>query len=100
MSHTDSPANGDALKFLLLTVVNYTAGGEPVTANDAGVKAVDAVFFGTVPASQNTLAVPLFPLLDGGNIKLFQFVSGSPVEIATKVGLNAVIPCIVHVSLF
>jgi|SRR5579859_4454889 len=99
MSHTVAPANGDTLRFALLTIVNYAVGGELVSAADVGVSGVDAVIMGSVPASKNSLGVPLFPILDTGKIRLFQFVSGAPVEIAATTALNAVIPCLVHVSI-
>lgn len=99
MSHTIAPYNGDTLRFVIVTIVNYVVGGEPVSASDAGVNGVDAVIFGTIPPSANSLGVPLFPILYGSNIKLFKFVSGAPVEIATTSNLNAIIPCLVHVSL-
>lgn len=99
MSHTVQQSSGGTLYFVLITIVNYTNGGEPVAASDiTGVFAVDGIIMGNVPASANTLGVPLFPILSGGKIVLFQFVSGAPVEIATKTGLNAVIPCLVHPS--
>lgn len=98
MSHTTVIAPECLLRFVTLTVTNYTVGGEAVSAADANCAAVDGVFFGTIPPSKNSLGVALFPLLNAGKIQLFQFVSGSPVEIPTTNALNAVVPCLVHVS--
>ena len=83
----------------MLTIVNYVAGGEVVPPSELPqTNAVDALIMGTVPPSQNSLGVALFPLLSGGKIMLFRFVSGAPVEISSTTALNAVIPCLVHVS--
>lgn len=98
MSHTTAIAPECLLRFVTLTIVNYTAGGEAVSAADANAQAVDGVLFGTVPAGKNSLGVALFPLLNGGKIQLFQFVGGSPVEIPTTAALNAVVPALVHVN--
>lgn len=98
MSHSVAPLNGDTLKFASLTIMDYTAGGEPVSASDVGVTSVDGVFMASVSASQNSLGTVLFPVLTSGKIMLFRFISGAPVEIPTTAALNAVIPCLVHVS--
>lgn len=99
MSHTVSPPNGNLFEFAMLTIVNYTAGGEPVSASDVGVNGVDGVFMSPVGTTNNSLGSILFPLLSAGKILLFRFVAGAPVEIPTTVALNALIPVIVHVSL-
>lgn len=94
MSHTIA-YNVAGLSPLTLTIVNYTTGGEAVTLAELGMQAVMGVMFATVSPGQNSLGVPLFPILIGGAVKLFQFVSGSPVEIPTTSALNAVVMCLI-----
>lgn len=99
MSHTLSQNAPDILAFVKLTIVNYVAGGEAVNPSEVSMSGViDGVIFGTVPAGQNSLAVPLFPLLNAGKVMLFRFVSGAPVEIPPTTALNAIIPCIVKIG--
>jgi hypothetical protein len=100
MSHSVQTTRSTEFRFVLLTIINYALGGEAVTAADAGidVTAVDGLILGQVPAGQNSLGVPLFPLFTGGKIMLFRFTAGAPVEIAATNGLNAVVPGIAHVS--
>jgi hypothetical protein len=99
MSHTLTPTNGLTERWVILTIVNYATGGEPVAPTEIdGVTAVDAILIGTVPANQNSLGVPLFPVLNSGKIQLFRFVSGSPAEVPPTTGLNAVMPILVHAS--
>lgn len=82
-----------------LTIVDYVAGGEVVASSEIpNTVTIDLVFLGTVPATQNSLAVPLFPLLNAGKIMLFRFTAGAPAEVSATVGLNAVVPFLVHVS--
>jgi hypothetical protein len=101
MSHTIAPYTSQELRFVLLTIVNYATGGEAVAATEIpGVTGVDALVMGDVPANQNSLGVPLFPILVSGKIQLFRFTAGAPVEIAPTTGLNAVLPAIVHVTQF
>lgn len=86
------------LKVGQLTIVNYTVGGEAVNPLvDLGVSRIGGAILGTVPAGQNSLAVPLFPILSGGNILLFRFVAGVPTEIPSTTALNAVIPFLVFI---
>jgi hypothetical protein len=99
MSHTVQETSLNFFRFVTLTIVDYTNGGETVSVTDIpGLTSVDGVLFCIVPSTANTLAVMLFPILVGNKVKLFQFVSGSPVEIATKTGLNAACPCLVFAS--
>ena len=95
MSHTNAVHQEQQVRLIQTTVNNYVSGGETYTAAEFNVDAVLGLLFGTVPASANSLSVPLFPVLDGGKIKLFQFVSGTPTEIATTSGLNAVITALI-----
>lgn len=99
MSHSLS-FKGPAIPiFGSLTIIDYTAGGEAVAASELpSTNTIDGVILGTVPAGQNSLASTLFPILSGGKILLFRFVSGSPVEIPTTVALNANIFFIAHPS--
>lgn len=99
MSHTLTGNAPDMLLFRRLTIIDYATGGEAVSASEVvGSAIIDGVIFGTVPAGQNSLGVPLFPLLGGGKVMLFRFTAGAPVEIAPTVGLNAAIPCIVKIG--
>lgn len=99
MSHTVQQPSGNFFRFVTLTIVDYTNGGEAVAASDVlGLNGVDGVIFCTVSPSANALAVPLFPILIGNVVKLFQFVGGVPTEIATRVGLNAACPALVFSS--
>ena len=84
---------GNIVGFMILTIVDYTNGGETVSvANLNYPPNFLGADLGTVPPTKNSLGVPLFPVLDGAKVKLFRFVSGSPVEIPTTAGLNAQIP--------
>jgi hypothetical protein len=56
---------------------------------------LDGLIFGTVPPNQNSLAVPLVPILSSGKIMLYRFVSGVPTEIPTTNALNAVISALI-----
>lgn len=88
--------NTGALIPVQMVIQNYTLGGESVSLNDVpGVTAVAGVIMGSIPSTQNSLGVPLFPILDAGKIRLFQFTAGSPVEIPTTTALNATITAIV-----
>ena len=99
MSHSIlSTVNPGAFVFIQVQIVNYVVGGEAVTASEFHIGAVDAVLFATIPASQNSLAVPLFPILESGKIKLYRFVSGAPSEISATTNLNATMSALVHVS--
>lgn len=99
MSHTINKQAGFVEIFpLQLTIANYAVGGEAVTAAELGCLGVNGVILGQVPPGQNSLAVPLFPILSGGKIMLFRFVSGAPVEIAATTALNAVVTAIVFVT--
>lgn len=106
MSHTLSVSKGTVETVVTLTIQNYTAGGEAVTLAELLALAIttdpaqtayglQAVFFATVPAGQNSLGVPLFPMLSGGNVLLFQFSAGTFVQIPTTSALNAVVNAIV-----
>lgn len=98
MSHSvQSIERGMEILLVSATIVNYVAGGEQLTALEISAGPIRSVLFGTVPAAQNSLGVPLFPLLVGGKITLFRFVSGSPVEIPPTVALNAVVTALVLV---
>lgn len=103
MSHTFGTferANG--LEYSTLTIVNYVVGGEAINPAEllpSGTPpGVLGVIFGNVPPAKNSLGVLLFPVLDSGKVRLFQFVSGAPVEIATTNNLNAQIPAMIAIS--
>jgi hypothetical protein len=95
MSHTNSVQQSQQIRMIQTTIVNYTQGGEAYTAAEFAVNGVVGVLLGQVPASANSLGVPLFPILDGGKVKLFQFSGGSPAEIPTTNTLNAVITALI-----
>ena len=84
---------GTVIGFAIATIGDYANGGEQVSVAGLNFPAnFLGAALGTVPPTKNSLGVPLFPVLDGSKIKLFRFVSGSPVEIPTTAGLNAQIP--------
>jgi hypothetical protein len=96
MSHT-IVQNNSTLKALTVAIPNYTVGGETFTFADFGIATFatslaqmnGGLLLGQVPPNQNSLGVVLFPVWTGTTLKLFQFVSGSPVEIPTTSALNA-----------
>ena len=95
MSHSVQNAGSTNMKYALVTIINYTQGGEQFTVADfPSVLVIVSALPGQVAASANSLGVPLFPVLDGGKVKLYEFVSGSPTEIPTTTALNAVIPVV------
>lgn len=101
MSHTINNSNPQHTAYVRVTIVNYAAGGEAVPTSEVlpgDLSTIDSVMFGTVPPGQNSLNTPLFPVLIAGKIALFQFVGGSPVEIPPTTNLNAVVPCLVHLT--
>lgn len=102
MSHTltlDATLNAFPLRLVRVTIVNYVVGGETVTPSEIdNASTIDGVILGNVPPGQNSLGVPLFPILNAGKIMLFRFVSGVPTEIAATTALNAVVTALVHVS--
>lgn len=101
MSHTINNSNPQHTAYVRVTIVDYATGGEAVSTSEilpGDLSTVDSVMFGTVPPGQNSLNAPLFPILIAGKIALFRFVSGAPVEIPPTTGLNAVVPCLVHLS--
>jgi hypothetical protein len=101
MSHTLQELSAPDTTWVVLTIVNYTVGGESVALSELNnAYAVNGMIVGTVPTSQNSLGVPLFPLFDGGKVKLFRFVSGAPAEIPTTSALNAVVHALVQLSPF
>lgn len=99
MSHTrtyTTNVNVGGLLPVQLLIQDYTSGGELVSLADVpGANSVSGVVFGTVPSSQNSLGTPLIPVLDAGKIRLYQFTTGSPVEVITTIGLNATVTAIV-----
>ncbi len=102
MSHTlvlDSKLNAFPLRLVKVTIVDYAVGGETITPSEIDNSAtIDGVILGSVPPTQNSLGVPLFPILSGGKVMLFRFVSGVPTEITATTALNAVVTALVHVS--
>lgn len=101
MSHSIANNNPSHIAYVRVTIINYTTGGETVLSSEVlpgDLSTIDSVIFGTVPPGQNSLGVPLFPVLLGGKVALFQFTAGVPGEIPTTANLNAVVPCLVHLS--
>ena len=96
MSHTFSKLNVEQFVPASLTIIDYTSGGEAVTLNELGAAGIDGAIFGQVPPAQNSLGVPLFPILNAGKVVLIRFVGGVPTEIPTTVGLNALVFALVH----
>lgn len=98
MSHTISAVNGRNIKFVQVVIVNYATGGESFTAGEFQQESVLGFVLGQVPASQNSLGAPLFPIFDAGKVKLFQFTAGSPAEIPPTTALNATVSALLYVS--
>lgn len=100
MSHTILTKAPDFLQFVKLTIVDYIVGGELVTPSEImfGATSVDGVFFAMVPAANNSLGVPLFPVIINGKVVLERFIAGVPTEISATIGLNAVIPALVKIG--
>ena len=97
MSHTLQIFGPAFLLPCSLTIINYAVGGELVSPSEvASPSGVNMVLLGTCPPTQNSLGVPLFPVLSAGKIMLFRFTSGSPVEIGATTSLNAVIPVMIQ----
>lgn len=98
MSHTLT-RNQSTIIPVTITIPAYVSGGESFTAADAALLGISGapsgVHFATVPADQNSLAVPLFPIWDGNILRLFQFTGGNPAQIATNANLDAVISALV-----
>lgn len=93
MSHTVQQNSGLCYP-LRVTIVNYTNGGENFSLADLGALSFSGIVLGNVSPSNNSLGVLLIPILNGANLRLYQFVSGSPVEISTTSNLNAVIDAV------
>jgi|SRR5215467_899142 len=98
MSHTLARQGPDILQFVRLTIVDYPTGGETVLPSEFQSSSIEGVIFGTCPPGQNSLGVLLFPVIAGGKVQLFQFVGGSPQQIAATVGLNALFPAMVKIG--
>jgi len=90
MSHTLRQLYG-AITPVELVIIDYTNGGEVIPSDETIGIFIEGVIFATVPPNKNSLGVALFPVLINGSVRLFRFVSGSPVEIPTTPGLNATI---------
>lgn len=97
MSHTIN-SGGSNVQAITATIVNYVVGGEQFTIAEFGIRNILGVILGTVPASANSLAVPLFPVLDAGKVKLFRFVAGVPTEIPATNNLNAILTAIILIQ--
>lgn len=98
MSHTLQalPNTGQVYQ---ITIQNYTTGGEQVQSSEiATIASIAAVIFGQVAPSQNSLGVPLFPILNAGKIMLFQMSGGALSQIPTTSALNAVVNAYVVVQ--
>lgn len=96
MSHTiNLESTIPSIVLVSLTIVNYTAGGESITASELGFGRIAGIIFQNVPASGNSLGKILMPVLNGGKIMLFQGTSSGLVEIGTTTALNAAITALV-----
>ena len=101
MSHTVSTSyqSGEvliAMRFVSLTIIDYSIGGEAVTAAEINALVVRGVFPAT--CTQNSLGKILLPILVGNKIILAEDLAGSIVEIPSTVGLNANIVALVVVN--
>lgn len=99
MSHTAPttlPNTGLVYQF---TIQNYATGGELVQSSEiATIATIQAIIFGQVSPAQNSLGVPLFPVLNAGKIMLFQFSGGVFSQVPATTALNAVINAYIVVA--
>lgn len=100
MSHTLTRLVLGNLVPLTVVINNYALGGESVLPSEFNAAGVDGILLAEVPSGQSSLGVPLFPILSGGKVVLYQFVGGSPVEIPATTNLNASVFALVHVTAF
>ena len=94
MSHTINASQfASTVGVYQVTITNYTNGtGESFTLAELGLRAQTNPIIPILnPSSRNSLSALIFPVYANGVIKLFQFVSGAPVEVPTTVGLNAIL---------
>jgi|ERR1700675_1104100 len=96
MSHSvqQSWTNGIGV---VLTILNYTLGGEAVSAVEVGTSTISGVIMGIVSPNDNSLGVPLLPVLVSGKILLYRFVTNAFAEVPTTTALNAKISAVILV---
>ena len=89
MAHTITYTPARFSGIFTVTVTNYVAGGESFTLADFALNALPVL--PVVNASnRNSLNALLFPLVVGGNLKLFQISGGVFSELPTTNGINAI----------
>jgi hypothetical protein len=98
MPHTITsilPVN--SVQYLQLTVTSYTNGtGETFTLSSLGLDPfVTNVVPLLNPSNRNSLNAMIFPVWASGTLKLYEFSSGSPVEIPTTTALNAIFDVVI-----
>lgn len=94
MSHSVQSTSPN-VQYAVVTIINYAVGGEQFSIADfPSILSIVSALPGQVAASANSLGVPLFPVLNAGKVKLYQFTAGAPVEIPATSALNAVIPVV------
>lgn len=98
MSHSITAEGGTNVSFVIVTILNYVSGGEAFTAAEFNLTKINGFILGQVGPGSNSLGVPLFPVVDGGKVKLFQFVGGAPTEIPTTNNLNAAVPALLYAT--
>lgn len=80
----------------VLKIVDYTAGGESIDLSGLNFSStITSVIMGQVPSSQNSLGFTLTATYENGIVKIFRSTAGSPQEINSTQGLNAMIPIII-----
>jgi hypothetical protein len=102
MSHTLNSVNTNTPPTSVqLTINNYATGGEQVTSAELYsplTQTITAVYFATIPAGQNSLGIPLFPVLTNGKIFLGRVSGGVVSEIPATNNLNAVVNALVMIG--
>ena len=84
-----------------LTIINYVTGGVSVPLSAVPqAAAIDLFLLGIVPASANSLGIPLFAIENSANgaIELWEITGGVFQQIPPTTALNAKIMVAFHVS--
>src|SRR5690242_12619468 len=89
MAHTTVYTPARFAGIFTITISNYVSGGENFSLAEFGLNALPVL--PTInPSNRNSLGVLLFPLVVGGNLRLFQLTAGAFSELPTTNGINAI----------
>jgi hypothetical protein len=98
LAHTINSTNtSSTTNVYQVTITSYTNGtGESFTLAELGLRSQTTPIIPILnPSFRNSLSALIFPIYANGVVKLYQFVSGSPVEVATNASLNAIFDIVV-----